>query len=458
MKKTEQYAAQHRERHLEELKELLRIPSISTLSEHKGDVARCAQWLSEALTDSGLEHAEVMQTAGHPIVYADWLHAPGKPTLLIYGHYDVQPADPLDLWDSAPFEPEIRDGKIYARGATDDKAQFWIHVKAAETMLKTAGTLPLNLKFILEGEEEITSPSLAPFIQQHADKLKADAVIISDTPMLEKGKPALIYGLRGVAGVEISVQAAKNDLHSGLYGGGVPNAVHALVSLLDSFHDEKGQVTVEGFYDRIVTLTEKEREELGRVAQNEEKIRKDLELSELYGEEGYTFTERTTARPTLEITGITGGFAGEGIKPIVPAQAKAKIACRLVADQRPEEIMKLIEKHVAAHTPPGVKATVARILQGNPFLTPSDHPIMVAASHALKLAYGEQTALTRGGGSIPIVDVFERLLKTPVVMMGFGLPDENLHAPNEHFDLDNFDKGLQTVTLFWDELAASETL
>ncbi|MFF2155802.1 dipeptidase [Paenibacillus chitinolyticus] len=451
--KTEPYASQHRERHLEELKELLRIPSISTLSEHKKDVHRCAEWLSGALTHAGLENVEIMPTAGLPIVYGDWLHAPGKPTILVYGHYDVQPADPLDEWHSEPFEPVIRDGKIYARGATDDKAQLWIHVKAAETFLKAVGSLPLNIKFILEGEEEITSPSLAPFVEKHAEKLKADAIVISDSPMLERGKPALLYGLRGVAGVEIEMLAARNDLHSGLYGGGVPNAVHALAGLLDSFHDEDGRVAVEGFYDRVIQLTEQERGELARVSQDEGKIREDLGLSELFGEKGYTFTERTTARPTLEVTGISGGFAGEGIKPIVPARASAKIACRLVADQRPEEIFELIERHVAAHTPAGLKASVKRVLQGNPFLTPADHPVMVAAAAALEEAYGEKTALTRGGGSIPIVDVFERLLQAPVVMMGFGLPDENLHAPNEHFDLDNFDKGLQAVCGFWEKLA-----
>jgi acetylornithine deacetylase/succinyl-diaminopimelate desuccinylase-like protein len=445
-----QYFAEHRERHLNELKQLIRIPSVSALSQHKPDMQAGAEWVANSLKEAGAEHVEVMETAGHPIVYGDWLHAEGKPTVLVYGHYDVQPAEPLELWESDPFEPEIRDGKMYARGATDDKGQMFIHIKAVEAWMKTYGPLPVNIKFCIEGEEEITSPSLAPFIEQHKDKLGADLVLISDGPLVAEGQPSVEYGLRGMAGCEVTVQAANTDVHSGLFGGGVPNAIHALTDMLSSFHRTDGSVAVEGFYDGIAPLSDEERDNFSKLPIDEEQIRRTLGLSALSGEEGYSFVERTTARPTLEITSVTGGFQGEGIKPIVPAKASAKIACRLVHPQKPDDIMDKIELHLQKVCPPGVTVSLRKLLRGNPYTAPIDHPAIRAAAVAYEDIYGKPVVYTRSGGSIPIIETFSRLIKAPVVLMNFGLPDENLHAPNEHFDLSNFDKGLLTVCRYWE--------
>jgi acetylornithine deacetylase/succinyl-diaminopimelate desuccinylase-like protein len=450
--KFQTYFAEHRDRHLEELKEYLRIPSVSAVPEHKADILRCAEWTAKALHNAGLENEQILETEGHPVVYADWLHAPGKPTVLIYGHYDVQPAEPLDLWTTPPFEPQIRDDKLYARGATDDKGQLFLYLKVVEAWLKTAGTLPVNVKFCIEGEEEVASLHLPEFVENHQELLQADVVLISDTPMLEKGKPAILYGLRGLVGIQLDVVGANQDLHSGLYGGGVTNSIHALTELLNSFHHPDGTVAVEGFYDKVLPLKEEERQALARLNTDEDRVRQELGLSVLYGEPGYTYVERTTARPTLEIVSLTAGFQGEGIKPVIPSKATAKIACRLVADQKPDDIMDCIERHIRRHTPAGATVTMQRILRGNPFLTPLDHPVMKAASDAYEAVYGTAPVFTRGGGSIPIVEVFSRLLKAPVVLMGFGLPDENMHAPNEYFDLDNFDKGLLTLARYWEAL------
>ncbi|MDQ0338078.1 acetylornithine deacetylase/succinyl-diaminopimelate desuccinylase-like protein [Caldalkalibacillus uzonensis] len=441
-----------RDQHLEELKAFLRIPSISALSEHKRDVQQAAEWLAQSLKKAGLENVRVMATKGHPVVYGDWLHAEGKPTVLIYGHYDVQPVDPLDLWETPPFEPDIRDNKIYARGASDDKGQTFMHIKAVETLLQIEGRLPVNIKFCIEGEEEIGSPNLDPFVAEHRELLQADVLVVSDTPMLEKGKPTVCYGLRGLCGLQIDVQGPKRDLHSGLFGGGVQNPIHALVHILDSMRNEKGEITIEGFYDRVQPITDEEREAYRALQFNEEEVRQELDVPELFGEQGYSFLERTWVRPTLEVNGIYGGFQGEGIKTVLPAQAHAKITCRLVPDQDPEEITRLIQRHIEKHTPPGVKVSTQLFDKGKPFLTPFDHPAIQAAGRVLEKAYGVSPAYTRMGGSIPIVETFHSLLNLPAVLMGFGLPSENFHAPNEHFHLENFDQGLVALCYYWFEL------
>lgn len=452
MEKTIQFLHDHREEMLKELMEFLRIPSISALSAHKEDMAKAASWLMAALEKAGLENVKMMPTGGHPVVYADYLHAEGAPTVLIYGHYDVQPVDPLHQWVTPPFEPEIREGRLYARGASDDKGQIFMHIKVLEAILKTEGRLPYNFKILFEGEEEIGSAHLDTFVEEHQDLLKADLLVISDTPMLEKGKPAICYGLRGLAGLQIDVKGPNSDLHSGNYGGVVQNPIHALVELLTSMRNADGRITIEGFYDRVKPLTDEEREEYRRLNQDEERLRKELGVPELFGEKGYTAMERNWGRPTLEINGIYGGFQGERIKTVIPSEAHAKITCRLVPDQEPDEILSLIEKHIAAHTPPGVTVTTTRFDTGRPYMTPIDHPAIHAASRAYEKAYGVPAAYIRMGGSIPIVETFVRFLKLPVILMGFGLPNENFHAPNEFFTLENFDKGLDTLAYYWQEL------
>lgn len=451
----EQYLSNQRDHHLAELKELLKIPSISALPEHKEDVNRSAEWISDSLKKAGMENVQILPTKGYPVVYADWLKAEGKPTVLIYGHYDVQPVDPLHLWQTPPFEPDIRDNKIYARGASDDKGQTFMHIKALQAILETTGSLPLNFKFCIEGEEEIGSPNLDLFVEENKELLSSDVLVISDSPMLEKGRPAICYGLRGLAGLQIDVKGAKGDLHSGLYGGAVQNSIHALVQLLDSMHNTDGQVTVEGFYDRVQALKVEEREAYRELNYDEEQIRKELDVPELFGETGYSFLEQTWVRPTLEINGIYGGFQGEGIKTVLPSEAHAKITCRLVPDQDPEEIASLIRKHIAAHTPPGVTISTTLFDKGKPFVTPFDHPAIQAAGRSFEKAYKVAPAYIRMGGSIPIVETFSNLLQLPVVLMGFGLPEENFHAPNEHFHLENFDKGMLTLCHYWFELERS---
>ena len=454
--KYEEYLREHRDQHLDEMKAFLRIPSVSALSEHKADIARAAEWLVDSLKKAGLENAKVMPTAGNPIVYADWLHADSDKTVLVYGHYDVQPVDPLHLWQTPPFEPDIRDNKMYARGASDDKGQVFMHIKAVEALLQTEGKLPVNIKFCIEGEEEVGSPALEPFVVENKELLAADVLVISDTPMLERGKPAICYGLRGLCAMQVDVYGASGDLHSGIYGGGVANPLHAISSILASLHDANGRVAVDGFYTKVVPLTDEEREAYRELHYDEEAVKKELNVSELYGEAGYSFLERTWARPTLEINGMYGGFQGEGTKTVLPAEAHAKLSCRLVADQDPDEILDAVESHIHAHTPPGVRVTVTRTDKGRPFQMPYDHPVIQAAMNAYEQAYKVKPVLTRIGGSIPIVEGFGRLLDVPVVLMGFGLPGENFHAPNEHFHLENFDKGLLTICAYLNELAHTD--
>lgn len=454
MEAIHRHLAQHRERHLQELSELLAIPSVSALSTHKEDVRKAASWISQALTEAGFEHVEIMETGGHPVVYADWLHAQGKPTILVYGHYDVQPVDPLHLWKTPPFEPTIRDEQIYARGASDDKGPTFMHIKALETILQIHGELPVNIKFCIEGEEEVGSANLDSFLQSHTEQFSADLVMISDTTMLGPNQPSICYGLRGLAACQIDLRTANSDLHSGLYGGAIPNAIHALVELVNTLHAPDGTITVDGFYDGIEPLTEAERVEYAGLGHDDEAYRQSLDLAALHGEPGYTTLERLWVRPTLEINGLFGGFQGEGTKTVIPNEATAKITCRLVPNQEPSTILDLLETHVAKHTPEGARVTFTKLDGGHPYLAPYDHPAIQLAADAYTHAFGIKAVFTRMGGSIPVVETFSQLFHIPVVLMGFGLNSENFHAPNEHFSLENFDKGLRTLCYYYTNVAA----
>lgn len=454
MSKTyDEYLKAHRDEHLEQLKTLLRFQSISALSDHKSDILACAESLVHQLTEIGFENAKLLPTKGNPVVYADWLHAPGQPTVLVYGHYDVQPVDPLNLWETPPFEPDIRDGKIFARGSSDDKGQVFMHLKSFEALFQTTGKLPLNVKFCIEGEEEIGSANLPDFLEQNHKLFQADVLVISDTTIMAPDQPSICYGLRGLAGLQIDVRTANSDLHSGLYGGAVPNAIHSLVEILSSMHDKEGRITVAGFYDDVENVSSEERAAFAALPHSDEAYQTALQLSALHGEPGFTTLERTAIRPTLEINGIWGGFQGEGTKTVIPNEAHAKITCRLVPNQSPNEILESVEKHIQEHLPSGVQANVRFTDQGRPYVTPFHHPAIQLASQAYESAYGAPALFTRMGGSIPIVETFDRLLHLPVVLMGFGLNDENFHAPNEHFSLENFDKGLRVLCYYWNHLS-----
>jgi acetylornithine deacetylase/succinyl-diaminopimelate desuccinylase-like protein len=444
-----EFLSKNHQQNVEELKELLRIPSVSSLSEHKEDIQKAASWIANKLESIGVEHVEIIQTKGHPIIYGDWLHQDNAPTVLVYGHYDVQPVDPLHLWETPPFEPTIRDEKIYARGATDDKGQTFLHIKAVETLLKQEGKLPVNVKFCIEGEEEIGSPHLPPFLSENKEKLACDVVVISDSDMWDRGVPAITYSLRGLCALEFTLKTANSDLHSGMFGGGVQNANHLLVQLLSTLHDGNGKVNVEHFYDDVVELTDFEKEQIKALGFDEEKLKKSLGLTDLTGgEHNFPYPERISSRPTLEINGLWGGFQGEGTKTVIPNEANAKITCRLVHNQNPEKIQQLIKKHLEEHAPNGCTVKVSLQDTGNPFLTPIDSPMIQKAAEAYENVYGKSPVYKREGGSIPIVSDFSHSLNAPVVLMGFGLPDENLHAPNEHFNLENFDKGILTICSF----------
>lgn len=443
------FLSNNHNKNVEELKELLRIPSISSLSEHKEDIQEAASWISNKLKAIGMEHVEVIQTKGHPIVYADWIHQSNAPTVLVYGHYDVQPVDPINKWETPPFEPDIRDDKIFARGATDDKGQMFLHIKAVETLLEKDGKLPVNIKFCIEGEEEIGSPNLPSFLSDNKEKLSCDVVLISDTDMWDKGVPAITCSLRGLSALEVTLTTANSDLHSGMFGGGVQNANHFLVELLSTLHDSNGKVNVEHFYDDVIELTQLEKEQMKALGFDEEKLKQSLGLMDLTGgEKDYPYRERISTRPTLEINGLWGGFQGEGTKTVIPNEAHAKITCRLVNNQNPEKIQELIKKHLEEQAPKGCTVEVSLQDTGNPFLTPIDSPMIQKAAEAYENVYGKSPVYKREGGSIPIVSDFNDSLNAPVVLMGFGLPDENLHAPNEHFHLENFDKGILTICSF----------
>ncbi|MBI4841729.1 MAG: dipeptidase [candidate division NC10 bacterium] len=451
------YIQERRDAFVEELKAFLRIPSVSTKSEHKGDVQKAAEWLAAEMRRIGLEHVQILPTAGHPVVYADWLHAPGKPTALIYGHYDVQPPEPLDLWITGPFEPTIRNGELYARGAVDDKGQVFMHLKSLEAHLKTQGVLPVNVKLLIEGEEEIGSPNLDPFILKHLDLIRADVVVISDTAMMAKGVPGITVGLRGLNYFQLDVEGTKSDLHSGSFGGSVVNPAFALAQILTQLKDKNGRITIPGFYDDVRRLSAEERRALARLPFSERKFQKDLAAPALFGEKGFTTLERIWARPTLEINGLVSGFIGEGAKTVLPGRAMAKVSMRLVPDQDPAKIARLFIRHVKRLCPKTVRLKVAEISgRGTPWLAPTDHPAMQALARAIQKGFGKQPVFTRTGGTIPVVATFTRLLKVPSLLMGIGLPDENAHAPNEKLDLDNLHHGMLSAAHLWLELAETE--
>ncbi|KKM11405.1 peptidase M20 [Clostridiales bacterium PH28_bin88] len=451
----DQYFMEHREEHLSQLGEFLRIPSISALSAHKDDMRRAARWLEAELHRIGMEGVAIMETGGHPAVYAERLDQPGKPTALIYGHYDVQPVDPVDLWETPPFEPSIRDGKLYARGAHDNKGQIFMHLKVIEVILKFNGKFPLNVKILIEGEEEIGSGNLTRLLNERKELLKADVVVISDTSLYARGVPSLTYAVRGLAAMEVHVAGANGDLHSGTYGGAAPNAVHALVSMLASLRQVDGRIAVEGFYDQVRELTREEKGSFDSLEFDEESLKRELGVNALPGEPGFSVLERLWARPTLEINGIWGGFQDEGTKTVIPARAGAKITCRLVPDQEPDKVLDAIKSHLAKVCPPGATVSFKRE-PGNALacITPIDHPAIRAAQAALTEVYGKEAKFIRAGGSIPVVGIFASVLNAPSVMMGFGLNDENIHAPNEHFNLENFDLGLRALYTYWYQLAA----
>jgi len=449
------YLKKERPRHLEELKQLLRIPSVSTESQHAKDVRKAAEWVRKRLERAGCTRTELHETDRHPIVYGEWLGAPGQPTILVYGHYDVQPVDPIELWKTPPFEPTVIGERIYARGASDDKGQFIVHINALEAHLKHGGC-PVNVKFLIEGEEEVGSDSLDPFIARNKKLLSCDAVVVSDTALFAKGVPSICYGLRGLAYLELELQGSSGDLHSGSFGGAVINPAQALVEMLASLKDAKGRVNIPGFYANVKRLTVAERRAFAGLPHSDAKYRKALGAPELYGEAGYTTLERIWARPTLDINGIWGGFCGEGAKTVIPAKAHAKISMRLVPDQTSKEIARKATQHLKRIAPKSVKLTVRSLHGGEGWLAPMDHPAMQAAGRAMKRAFGKTPVFVREGGSIPIIATFDRVLKVPAVLMGIGLNDDNLHAPNEKMELSNFYRGIEAATYLMEELGQAD--
>ena len=451
----DEYVDRNEARFLDELLAFLRIPSISTLPGHKQDVVRAAEFVAGALTDAGLEHVEVVPTANHPLVYADWLHAPGKPTVLCYGHYDVQPPDPLELWKSPPFEPQIRDGNIYARGACDDKGQMYMHIKAIEALNRVyQGKLPLNVKFLIEGEEEIGGESIAKYVPQHKDKLKADVALVSDTELFADGLPTLCIGLRGLIYLEVEARGPARDLHSGMFGGAAPNAVFGLIELLAKAKDADGRILIPGIYDDVVAPDAAEVESWRQLPFSEKEfLETAVGASALIGELDQTVLARLWARPTMEVHGIAGGFSGAGAKTVIPATAVAKVSFRLVPEQKYEKVLQSFRDWVAAHTPKGIQMDV-RMLSGGPAtLVNPHHPAIRVAAKAFSDKLQKPTVFTRSGGSIPIVGDFARELGIPTVLMGFGLPDDGLHSPNEKYRVSNYYCGVKTIAYFLDEYA-----
>ncbi|MGB7549221.1 MAG: dipeptidase [Terracidiphilus sp.] len=451
------FARQNYPRFLEELKSLLRIPSVSTLPEHKADCRRAAEMLAAELKRIGMENVRLIEARGeteegHPLVYADWLHAPGRPTVLVYGHYDVQPPDPLDEWLSPPFEPTVRDGNIYARGAVDDKGQVWAQVKALESLLAANKSLPLNVRVLMEGEEEVGGEGIASYVASKPADLKADFALVSDTELFAPGLPTLCVGLRGMIYTEIEVRGARTDLHSGIYGGAAPNPFVALAQMLAKLKDEDGRILIPGFYDGIIPPSPEELAAWRSLPFDEEHYRvAEVGARQLVGEPGYSVLERTWARPSLDVHGIPGGFTGAGAKTVIPAKALAKVSMRLVPGMTPAKSFAQYKTYVDQITPPGVEVEVRLIHSGDPCLIPVDNPYIQAATRALHEVWGKDTVFIRSGGSIPIVGDFARHLGLPSVMMGFGLPDDNLHAPNEKFHLKNFELGIESLIRFLEE-------
>lgn len=439
--------------YIEELKEYLRIPSISTLESHKSEMIRCAEFAAKKLTDAGMYNVQIFPTKGNPIVYGEWLGAPGKPTISIYGHYDVQPADPLELWDSPPFEPNIVGNEIFARGANDNKGQHFIHIKAVEAIMKNTGSLPLNVKFFLEGEEEIGSSNLVTFLKENKDMLKCDAVLVSDTSMYGPGIPTINYGLRGLTYMEVEVTGPNRDLHSGSFGGSVANPINELAKIIARLQDKDGKILIPNFYKDVVKVTKAERENFLKLKFSDKAYAKDLGVKELFGEKGYTTLERVWVRPTLDCNGIFGGFTEKGSKTVLPSTATAKISMRLVPNQDPIKIAKEFTKYIKSIAPKYIKVDVRTMNYGYPVMVSLDDPSVVAASKALSKAFGKKTVYTREGGSIPIIVDFAKQLKAPTVLMGFGLDTDNIHSPNEHFSLETFEKGIISSVYFMDEFS-----
>ena len=447
----DRYLAEHDARIHRELFELLGIPSVSARSEHDGDTARCAEWMRQAMQDVGLE-ASIHPTPGHPIVLGEWRRAPaGAPTVLIYGHYDVQPAEPLELWESPPFEPTVRDGKIFARGSVDDKGQLFLHVKALEAHLAVRGTLPMNVIVLAEGEEEVGSDNLADFVAAHAERLRCDAVVISDSSMFAPGQPSILSSLRGLAYLQLDLEGPTVDLHSGSYGGAVPNPAMALARILATMHDADGHIAIDGFYDDVREWEPAVRDQIRALPFEEAAFQAETGAAALGGERGYSTLERIWTRPTFEVHGLLSGYTGEGAKTVLPSKAMAKISCRLVPDQTPERIGKLVEAHVRRVAPTGVRVTVTHLHGGRPWRAELGGPLFDAARRALEASFGRAPVIVGEGGSIPVVGDFQRILGAPVLLVGFGLPGENAHAPNEWMSDENFVRGMRAVATLWDE-------
>ena len=442
----------NRDRYVDELKTFLAIPSISALPQHTGDVRRCSEWTVEELRRIGLQNVRLIETPGYPVVYGDWLGAPGAPTILFYGHYDVQPVDPLDLWESPPFEATVREGEIYARGAADDKGQIFMHFKAVEAVIKQMGRLPVNIKFILEGEEEVGSAHLDEFVRDHKAQLAADVVVISDSPMFDRGVPSICYGLRGLVYFQIDLRGTSTDLHSGSFGGAVANPAFVLAQLLAQMKDRGGRVKIPGFYDAVQPLKEEERAEFKRLPFNEKRYRQDLGAPKLFGERAYTTLERVWTRPTFEVNGLLSGFTAEGAKTVIPAVAMAKVSMRLVPDQDPDQVASLFEAYLKKVTPKTVKLKITRMHGGKPWMTAFDNRFVQAAGRAIERGFGQRPVFNREGGSIPVVSTFQEVLGLPSVLFGVGLPDENAHAPNEKLDLGNFHNGILASTFLYEEI------
>ena len=449
---TDVFVRENQDRLLEELKTFLKIPSISTLPEHKGDVDRAARFVADSLGTAGMENIEIIPTAGHPLVYADWMHAPGKPTVLCYGHYDVQPPDPLDLWVTPPFEPTIRDGNLYARGSADDKGQMYMHIKAVETLRAVNGTLPVNVKFLIEGEEEVGGESIAKYVAENPQKLKADVALVSDTALYAEGIPTLCIGLRGLIYMEVTATGPMRDLHSGLYGGAAPNAVFGLIELLSKAKNAGGVIKIPGIYDDVEPPAPAEKESWEKLPFREKDfLKKEVGSTRLTGETKYSVLERIWARPTLEVHGIAGGFTSVGAKTVIPAKATAKVSIRLVPRQDPEKVVAAFRKFVEKNTPKGIRTEV-KVLSASPaVMVNPDHPAIQIAAKAFSDILQNPTVFIRSGGSIPIVGDFATHLKIPTILMGFGLPDDGLHSPNEKYKVENYYKGIMTIAHFFDE-------
>ncbi|MQA90540.1 MAG: dipeptidase [Gemmatimonas sp.] len=454
MTDTVEHLRAHRDRHLEELKDFVRIPSVSAKSEHRADVKAAAEWVAERMLEAGLQTAELQPTDGHPIVLGEWRGAQNAPTLLVYGHYDVQPPEPLDEWSSPPFEPTIRDGKLFARGSVDDKGQLFLYLKAIEAHISARGKLPVNIVLLVEGEEEVGSPHLESFLVENRERLACDAVLISDTGMFAPGLPSITRGLRGLAYLEVTVRGPRSDLHSGSYGGAVVNPANALARIIAQLHDDAGRITIPGFYDDVVELSDAERQRIAELPHEEEELRTEVGAPQLDGEQGFSALERVWVRPTLDVNGLLAGYTGEGAKTVLPGRAMAKVSMRLVPNQSHRDIEEKFTRYVQSLAPGGVTIEIEPLHGGEPWYADPQHPIFESAARALEKAFGRPPVFIREGGSIPIVQALQETLEAPVVLIGFALPGANAHAPDEWFSLDNFARGAEAITNLLDEAAS----